>query len=68
MHDTFHVLFVNTEEVVEHNGRSHTPESLCKLVDIAHHVDIEGIARLQTKVNQINKGVIEHEGADSCKI
>ena len=42
--DTFHVLLVNTEEVVEHDGWSHTPQSFCKLVDITHHIDIEGIA------------------------
>ena len=48
----FHVLLVNSYEVIQDDGRSHLPEPLCELVDTADSIDVIWIAGLKTIVYQ----------------
>ena len=48
----FHVLLVHSKEIVQDSGRSHPPESLSKLVDTAHRINIIRVTHVKTVVYQ----------------
>ena len=47
-----HILLVNTQEIVQDNRRSHSPESINKFADTAHCIDVIRIAGIQAIVNE----------------
>ena len=52
MQHLFHVPLVHTQEIIQYNSRSHPPESVRKLADTAHRIDVVWVANLETIVDQ----------------
>ena len=52
MQHLFHVLLVHTQEIIQHNSGSRPPESVRKLADTAHCIDVIWIANIKTIVYQ----------------
>ena len=48
MQHLFHVPLVHTQEIIQYNGRSYPPESVRKLADTAHCIDVVWIANIKT--------------------
>ena len=47
MHHLFHVPLVHTQEIIQYNSGSHPPESVRKLADTAHCIDVIWIANIK---------------------